>query len=76
MRLQEVLQLAKELSPVDKVRLIQQLTPDLEKELAQRKPQPTKSLWGLCKDLDIAPSAKDIQRSRTEEWSNFPREDI
>jgi hypothetical protein len=32
MTLQEVLQLAKQLTPIDKVRLIQQLTPDLERE--------------------------------------------
>lgn len=76
MRLQEVLQLAKELSPVDKVRLIQQLTPDLEKELAYRKPQPKKSLWGLCKNSGTAPSIQEIMHSRREEWSNFPREDI
>ena len=44
MTLQEVLKLAKQLSPIDKVRLIQKITPDLEQELAQQKPQPTKSL--------------------------------
>lgn len=36
MTLQEVLKLAKQLTSLDKVRLIQQLTPDLEKELAQQ----------------------------------------
>ena len=76
MKLQEVIQLAKELSPIDKVRLIQQLTPDLERELAQQKPQQIKSLWGLCKDLGTAPSAEEIDRSRSEEWGNFPREDV
>ena len=34
MTLQEVLLLAKQLTPIDKVRLIQQLTPDLEQELS------------------------------------------
>ena len=47
MKLQEVLQLAKELSPIDKVRLIQKLTPDLEQELASQKPQPYKIIMGF-----------------------------
>ena len=76
MTLQKVIKLAKQLSPIDKVRLIQQLTPDLELELTQQKTQPKKSLWGLCKDLGEAPSAAEIDLSRNEEWGSFPREDI
>lgn len=76
MTLQEVLKLAKQLTPIDKVRLIQQLTPDLEQELAQQKPHPNKSLWGLCADLGQAPSCQEIDITRSEEWNNFPREDI
>ena len=60
MTLQEVLQLAKQLTPIDKVRLIQQLTPDLERELSQIKTQPKKSLLGLCADLGKAPSETEI----------------
>lgn len=44
MTLQEVIKLAKQLSPIDKVRLVQQLTLDLEQELAQHKFQPKQSL--------------------------------
>lgn len=76
MTLQEVLQLAKQLTPIDKVRLIQQLTPDLERELSQAKPQPKKSLLGLCADLGKAPSAAEIDNARSEIWTDFPREDI
>ncbi len=76
MTLQEVLKLAKQLSPIDKVRLIQQLTPDLERELSETKPQPKKSLLGLCADLGKAPSEAEIDRTRNEIWTNFPREDI
>ena len=76
MTLQEVLQLAKQLTPIDKVRLIQQLTPDLERELSQIKPEPKKSLLGLCVDLGKAPSETEIDRTRNEVWSSFPREDI
>ncbi|MGL5941157.1 MAG: hypothetical protein ACRC2S_12315 [Waterburya sp.] len=66
MTLQEVLKLAKQLTPIDKVRLIQQLTPDLEKELAQQKPYPKKSLLGLCADLGTSPSAEEIDLTRHE----------
>lgn len=76
MTLQEVLQLAKQLTPIDKVRLIQQLTPDLERELSQNKSKPKKSLLGLCADLGKAPSESEIDLVRDEVWSKFPREDI
>lgn len=76
MTLQEVLQLAKQLTPIDRVRLIQQLTPDLERELSQTKPKPKKSLLGLCADLGQAPSATEIDDTRNELWTNFPREDV
>lgn len=66
MTLQEILQLAKQLSPIDKVRLIQQLTPDLARELSETKPQPKKSLLGLCADLGKAPSEAEIDRTRTD----------
>ena len=75
MTLQEVLQLAKQLTPIDKVRLIQHLTPDLERELSQTI-QPKKSLLGLCADLGKAPSATEIDDTRNELWTNFPREDV
>jgi len=64
MTLQEIIQLAKQLSPIDKVRLIQQLTPDLERELSETKPQLKKSLLGLCADLGKAPSEAEIESSR------------
>lgn len=76
MKLEEVLHLAKQLSPVDKVRLIQELTPDIERESVSNQVTPRKSLWGLCADLGQAPSADEIDEARREEWANFPREDI
>ncbi len=75
MNLQEVLNFAKQLSTVDKLRLIQQIAPDIERDLIN-KPSPRKSLWGLCADLGQAPSADEIDASRKEEWANFLREDI
>ncbi|MEY2833275.1 MAG: hypothetical protein RLZZ574_2534 [Cyanobacteriota bacterium] len=76
MTLQKVLKLAKQLTSIDKVRLIQQLTPDLEKELAQQKLHPKRSLLGLCADIGTAPSAEEIDLTRSEIWDSFPREDI
>ena len=76
MTLQEVIKLAKQLSSVNKLRLIQQLTPDIEQELEQKELQPKKSLWGLCQNLGKAPSAKEIDLSRSEEWDDLAREDI
>ncbi|MCW5315235.1 hypothetical protein GTQ43_15875 [Nostoc sp. KVJ3] len=77
MSLKEVIRLAKQLSTVDKVRLIQQIAPDIEHELTnQSSIVPRKSSWGLCADLGKAPSAEEIDAARSEEWASFPREDI
>jgi hypothetical protein len=76
MTLQEVLKLAKQLSLLDKIRLIQQITPDIELEIAENQKTPRRTLWGLCADLGTAPSAQEIDKIRAEEWANFPREDI
>ena len=74
--LEEALDLAKQLSPVDKARLIERIVPDIERELTATPPTGRKSLWGLCADLGPAPSSEDIDQARREEWANFPREDI
>jgi hypothetical protein len=75
--LQEVIKLAKQLSTVDKVRLIQQIAPDIEQELTDKlSTVPRQSLWGLCADLGKAPSTEEIDLARSEEWASFPREDI
>nr|WP_202895689.1 hypothetical protein [Iningainema tapete] len=65
-----------QLSTGDKVRLIQQIAPEIERELMDKPPTPRKSLWGLCADLGQAPTAAEIDAARGEEWANFPREDI
>lgn len=75
MTLQEVLDLAKNLSTVDKLRLIQEIIPDIERELLD-KPTQRKSLWGLCAHLGQAPSATEIDTIRRKEWANFPQENI
>jgi hypothetical protein len=76
MKLEQVLQLAKQLSLSDKVRLIEQLAPEIQRELPPNDSQPRRSLWGLCADLGTAPSAEEIDEARRDVWANFPREDI
>lgn len=75
MTFEEALSLVKRLSPLDKVRLIEQITLDIKREAAAPL-APRKSLWGLCANLGPAPSAEEIDQARREEWANFPREDI
>lgn len=76
MTLEEALNIVKQLSPVDKVRLIEQIAPDIKQELLTKNTSPRQSLWGLCAKLGKAPSAKEIDEARSQEWANFPREDI
>ena len=51
--LEQIIQLAKQLSPIDKVRLIEEIAPQIKRELAKAQPQPHKSLRGLWRGLDI-----------------------
>ncbi|WP_373529216.1 hypothetical protein [Nostoc sp.] len=77
MSLQKIIKLAKQLSTVDKVRLIQQIVPDIERELTDKlSTLPRQSLWALCADLGNAPSAEEIDATRSEEWASLPRKDI
>jgi hypothetical protein len=72
--LEEALDLVKQLSPVDKARLIERIVPDIERELKTARPTPRKSLRGLWRGLDI--TEEEIAEARREMWGNFPREDI
>ncbi|MGL5065128.1 MAG: hypothetical protein ACRC62_34600 [Microcoleus sp.] len=71
MTFEAVLNLVKQLSLAEKLRLIKSIVPEIERELVV-VPTPRKSLWGLCADLGTAPSAEDIDEVRKEEWANFP----
>ncbi len=63
MTLQDVMELAKQLSPMDKKYLIEQLSNDLESE-SEKVKKPCQSLLGICKDLGEDPSAEDIDEMR------------
>ena len=72
--LEEVLNLAKQLSSLDRIRLIEQITPYLKRDLIVSPSQPRKSLRGIWKGVDI--SEEEIAEVKAEMSSNFPREDI
>lgn len=74
--LDEIVTLAENLSPIDKVRLVERVMSTLEHELSERNTEPLPSLYGLWKDLNISVSEEDIDEARQEMWGNFPREDI
>ena len=68
--------LIENLSPLDKVRLMERLASTLERDLGEPVTEPPPSLYGLWADLGVDISAEDIDEARREMWSNFPREDI
>ncbi|HBY97218.1 MAG TPA: hypothetical protein DEP84_25285 [Chloroflexi bacterium] len=72
--LDQVLDLVEQLSLVDKVRLIERVAPQIERELATVQPTPRKSLRGLWQGIDI--TDEDIAAARQEMWGNFPRNDF
>jgi hypothetical protein len=74
--LDQVLAMARRLSTVDKVRLIDRLAPQIEQDLMERRPTSCKSLYGVLADLGPAPSAEEIDAARREAWASFPREDV
>ncbi len=72
--LENIVALAANLSPLDKVRLVERVMATLEDDLGEMNKQPKKSLYGIWEGVRI--SAKDIDEVRREMWKNFPREDI
>lgn len=74
--LEQVLELAQRLSTVDKVRLIERVAPEVERDLARQSRSENGSLLGLLKDLGPAPSAEEIDDVRHEAWTLFPHNDI
>jgi hypothetical protein len=73
--LTQVLDLATQLPPVDKLRLIEHLAPQVAEAIPLRS-MPRRDLYGILADLKPAPSAEDIDETRRENWRTFPREDI
>lgn len=72
--LKDAVELALKLSPVDKVRLVEQVMATLEHDLSQQQKTPKRSLLGIWSDVSITDA--DIDEARSELWSDFPRDDI
>lgn len=69
-----VLNLARQLSPVDKVRLIERIAPEIAEDLPVTSDVPRKSLRGLWQGVEITP--EDFVALRREMWRDFPRESL
>ena len=72
--LDSVFLLAKQLPLAEKVRLIEWIAPQIERELLLSQRGSRKSLRGLWRGLGITDG--DIEEARCEMWAGFPREDI
>ena len=77
-KFEDVLRTVKQLTPGQKLRLIEAVIPDLEEPLQQAEggQKPLQSLYGLWKDFGVSISAEDIDEARREMWGNFPRDDL
>lgn len=74
----EIIESARQLSPVEKVRLVARVMSDIEVALepATTAGKPLRSAYGLCRDLGPAPSEDEIDEARRELFESFPRVDI
>jgi hypothetical protein len=71
---EQAMAIALNLSPLDKVRLVEQVMATLEQDLVSNQKKPKRSLYGLWSDVSV--SAEDVDDARQEMWSEFPHEDI
>ena len=72
--LQEIFKLAMQLSTLDKIRLLEKLAPQIEKDFKKISEKKPKSLRGLWKGINI--TSDDIEQARSEMSFDFPRKDI
>ncbi|MEA3345129.1 MAG: hypothetical protein U9Q78_02610 [Chloroflexota bacterium] len=74
--LEQVVLLARRLPPLEKIHLIEQMVPDIKRDMLKQQSLKRKSLLGLCADLGPAPTSEEIDEIRHEMWTGFPRKDI
>jgi len=88
---EDVIELLRRLAPVDRLRAISEILPELSTEMSAERarlrgddgqtemPQdgaPRESLLGLWKGMGFDVSEEDIAEARREMWGNFPRDDF
>ncbi len=75
--LEAVVDLALQLTPAERVRLIERVASTLTEALASGvEKKPRRSMRGALSDLNLNVSREDIDEIRREMLANFPREDI
>jgi hypothetical protein len=75
-QLEEALVLALQLSPLDKVRLLERVALTLENDLSAGQDMPFETFKGALAHLGSAPTDEDIAEARRDMMNNFPREDF
>ena len=76
MTLEQVLTVANQLSPIDKLKLVKQLMGTLEPTAIVGEVKPKVSSWGALAALGTAPSAAEIDEVRQEMWAGFGERDV
>src|SRR5689334_611731 len=69
--LDEVVELAKRLSPAEQARLIERVAPEVARALAAEGPAAGVPLLGVLEDLGPAPSGEEIDHARREAWAGY-----
>lgn len=64
--LDQAVSLALTLSPIDKVRLVEQVMATLEQDLSSSQATPNRSLYGLWSQIDV--SDDDLKAARDDMW--------
>ena len=72
--LDEVVGLARGLSPLDKVRLVEEVMALLEVDLSGQTSDSRRSFYGIWPDANV--SEEDIAQVRQEMWSDFPYKNV
>lgn len=70
MTLDEIVEMTKQLSLLDKVRLIEKITPQIESELSASQPVQRTPLRGLWEGLNI--TDENIAEVRAKIWGDLP----
>jgi hypothetical protein len=69
--IEEILDMAGQLSLPDKVRLLEQIAPQITRDLVTAPSAPRKSMLGVWRGLDTIEA--ELAEARREMWTNFPR---